>query len=167
MRPAAAPRAWRDSSSSDRRACSSTGRGNSSSGTLFALTRSKRLVYWSSALSPLALTLARMDATDRSTASSCVASNAVRRSSLASKSASRVDSRSISATLGHRLGKGLEQRLKGVALELEGRLVDDEPRADRQDFLHFAQVVRAQGIARGNEVDDGIGKPHQRCKLHR
>jgi hypothetical protein len=52
----------------------------------------------------------------------------------------------------------VEERLDGVAPELECRLVDDEAGADRPDLFDRAQAVGAQRVTAGNQIDDRVGQ---------
>src|SRR5207302_8153153 len=96
--------------------------------------------------------------TSSSTFWSNVVSNAVSDLRRASKSLWVVESRAISSMLSRGLRELVEERLDGVALELERGLVDDEAGADRSDLLDCMQAIGAQGIAAGNQVDDRVGE---------
>src|SRR5947208_15952922 len=167
MRTAACSSAARSPPSNPERAFSISRRGSSRSATRATLTRSKRSVYSSTAASPLALTPARIAATPSSTFWSNVVSNAVSALRRASKSGSVVDRRAISGMRRRGLRELVEERLDGVALELERRLVDDQARADRPDLLDRVQAIGAQGVAAGNQIDHGIGETQERRQLHR
>src|SRR5712672_2751133 len=167
MRTAACSSASRSPPFNPDRAFSSSRRGSSRSATRATLIRSKRSVYSSTAASPLVLTPARIAATSSSTFWSNVVSNAVSALRRASKSGSVVERRAISGMRSHGLRKLVEERLEGVAPELERRLVDDEAGADRPDLLDRAQAVGAQRIAAGDQVDDRVGQTHERRELHR
>src|SRR5947208_5126101 len=167
MRTAACSSAARSPPSNPERAFSISRRGSSRSATRATLTRSKRSVYSSTAASPLVLTPARIAATSSSTFWSNVVSNAVSDLRRASKSLWVVESRAISSMLSRGLRELVEERLDGVALELERGLVDDEAGADRSDLLDCMQAIGAQGIAAGNQVDDRVGETHERRELHR
>src|SRR2546430_10233284 len=56
----------------------------------------------------------------------------------------------------------LFRSLQHGSLGLERRLVDDQPRRHRHDFLNRNEAVSAQGAASGNEIDDRIGKTEDR-----
>src|SRR2546422_63406 len=167
MRTAACSSAWRSPRFNPERAFSSSRRDSSKSATRATLIRSRRSVYSSTAASPLALTPARIAATSSSTFWSNVASNAVSALRRASKSGSVVERRAISGILSRGLRELVEERLDGVALEFERRLVDDEAGADRSDLLDRAQAIGAQRIATGNQIDDRVGETHQRREFHR
>src|SRR5947208_11079544 len=167
MRTAACSSAARSPPSNPERAFSISRRGSSRSAIRATLTRSKRAVYSSTAASPLALTPARIAATSSSTFWSNVVSNAVSALRRASKSGSVVDRRAISGMRRRSLRELVEERLDGVALELERRLIDDEAGADRPDLLDRVQAIGAQGVAAGNQIDDGIGETQERRQLHR
>src|SRR5258706_883764 len=167
MRAAACSSASRSARTSPARAFSSGARGNSSSATRVAFTWSKRSVYSSTAASPRLRTLSQISVTLPSTSSPNVASNEVSALRRASKSASVVESRAISSMLSRGFRELVEERLDGVAPELERRLVDDEAGADRLDLLDRAQAVGAQRIAAGNQIDDRVGEAHERRELHR
>src|SRR5712691_6176887 len=167
MRTAACSSAWRSPRFNPERAFSSSRRDSSKSATRATLIRSKRSVYSSTAASPLSLTPARIAATSSSTFWSNVASNAVSALRRASKSGSVVERRAISGILSRGLRELVEERLDGVALEFERRLVDDEAGADRSDLLDCAQAVGAQRIAAGNQIDDRVGETHERREFHR
>lgn len=49
-----------------------------------------------------------------------------------------------------------------LVLRLEARPVDDQPAGDLRDGLDFHQAVLLQGLAGGDQVDDPLGKPHDR-----
>src|SRR5574343_230096 len=104
--------------------------------------RSKRLVYSTTAASPRALTSARMSATVRSMFSSAAASKASNSFRRAAKSASPVASRLIAIAILflHRLSKGVDDRLQGFALDLQGCLIDDQPRRNLHDVLDRYQL---------------------------
>src|SRR6266850_2805738 len=167
MRTAACSSASRSPPFNPDRAFSSSRRGSSRSATRATLIRSKRSVYSSTAASPLVLTPARIAATSSSTFWSNVVSNAVSALRRASKSLWVVESRAISSMLSRGLRELVEERLDGVALELERGLVDDEAGADRSNLLDCMQAIRAQGIAAGNQIDDRVGETHERRELHR
>src|SRR5882672_3789041 len=167
MRTAACSSASRSSRFNPERAFSSSRRDSSRSVTRATLIRSKRSVYSSTAASPRALTPARIAATSSSTFWSNVVSNAVSALRRASKSGSVVERRAISGILSRGLRELVEERLDGVALELERGLVDDEAGADRPDLLDCAQAIGAQRIAAGNQIDDRVGQTHERRELHR
>src|SRR6266446_6078016 len=154
MRTAACSSAWRSPRFNPERAFSSSRRDSSKSATRATLIRSRRSVYSSTAASPLALTPARIAATSSSTFWSNVVSNAVSALRRASKSGSVVARRAISGMRRRGLRELLEERLDGVALELERRLVDDQAGTDRTDLLDCVQAIRVQGIAAGNQIDD-------------
>src|SRR5204862_1845113 len=167
MRTSPLPTSARYPPSNPVRAFSIARRDSSRSATRATLTRSKRSVYSSTAASPLALTPARIAATSSSTFWSNVVSNAVSALRRASKSGSVVARRAISGMRCRGLRELVEERLDGVALELERRLVDDEAGADRTDLFDCVQAIRAQGIAAGNQIDDRVGETHERRELHR
>src|SRR6266850_2732990 len=167
MRAAACSSAWRSPRFNPERAFPSSRRDSSRSASRATLIPSKRSVYSSTAVSPLERTLARIAATSVSTLSSNVESNAVSALRRASKSGSAVERRAISGILSHGLRELVEERLEGVAPELERRLVDDEAGADRPDLLDCAQAVGTQRIAAGDQVDDRVGQTHERRELHR
>src|SRR5256885_7912097 len=167
MRTAACSSASRSPPFKPERAFSSSRGDSSRSATRGTLIRSKRSVYSSTAASPLALTAARMAATSSSTFRSNVVSNAVSALRRASKSGSVVARRAISGMRRRGLRELVEERLDGVALELERRLVDDKAGTDRTDLLDCVQAIRAQRIAAGNQIDDRVGETHERCELHR
>src|SRR5882762_2349328 len=167
MRTAACSSASRSPPFNPKRAFSSSRRDSSRSATRATLIRSKRSVYSSTAASPLTLTAARITATSSSTFWSNVVSNAVSALRRASKPASVVESRAISSMRSRGLRELVEERLDGVALELERGLVDDEAGADRSDLLDRAQAIGAKRIAAGNQIDDRVGQTHERRQLHR
>src|SRR5882762_5650461 len=167
MRTAACSSALRSPRFNPERAFSSSRSDSSRSVTRATLIRSKRSVYSSTAASPLALTSARIAATSSSTFWSNVVSNAVSALRRASKSRSVVERRAISGILSRCLRELVEERLDGVALELERRLVDDEAGADRSDLLDSAQAIGAQRIAAGNQIDDRVGETYERREFHR
>src|SRR5207244_2900927 len=156
--------------SSPERACSRTDGFSSSSATRKALTRSPHSgfsLYSRTAASAWLRTCSQISTTLRSTSSSNVASNEVSALRRASKPASVVESRAISSMRSRGLRELVEERLDGVALELERGLVDDEAGTDRSDLLDRAQVIGAQRIAAGNQIDDRVGQTHERRELHR
>src|SRR5712691_4034102 len=167
MRAAACSSASRCARASPARALSRAARGNSRSATRVAFTWSKRSVYSRTAASPRLRTFSQISATWLSTSSPNVASNEVSALRRASKSASVVERRAISSMLSRRLRELVEERLDGIAPELERRLVDDEAGADRPDLLDRAQAVGAQRIAAGNQIDDRVGEAHERREFHR
>src|SRR5882672_10690166 len=167
MRTAACSSAWRSPCFNPERAFSSSRRDSSRSATRATLIRSKRSVYSSRAASPLSRTLARIAATSSSTFWSNVVSNAVSALRRASKSGSVVERRAISGILSRGLRELVEERLDGVALELERRLVDDEAGTDRSDLLDCAQAIGAQRIAAGDQIDDRVGETYERREFHR
>src|SRR2546425_9482412 len=167
MRTAACSIASRSPRFNPERALSSSRRDSSRSVTRATVIRSKRSVYSSTAASPLARTPARMAATSSSTFWSKVVSNAVSALRRASKSGSVVARRVISGMRRRSLRELVEERLDGVAFELERRLIDDEAGADRSDLLYCAQTIGAQGVAAGNQIDDRVGETHERRELHR
>src|SRR6185312_14562088 len=145
----------------------SSAAGNSNAATDVALTRSNSAVYSSTAASPRTRTSVTMLATEASIASSSALSRAVSFASADANPGSSVSRRRISGIARHRLGDRVEDRLNGIALELERGRIDDEPRADRTDLLDDDQVVGLQRLAGADQVDDQIGQPHQRRELHR
>src|SRR5216684_8935286 len=167
MRTAARSSASRCTRPSRERAFSSSRREISRSGMRATLSRSKRSVYSSTAASPRARTSSQIAATARSTSTSSAESNATSFASRSPKSACAVERRAISGMRSRGLRELVEERLEGVAPELERRLVDDEASADRSDLLDCAQAVGAQRIAAGNQVDDRVGQTHERRELHR
>src|SRR5712691_3132862 len=170
MRAAACSSASRCVRSSPARACSRTDGLSSSSATRTALTRSPHSgfsLYSRTAASPRLRTFSQISTTLRSTSSSNVASNEVSALRRASKPASVVESRAISSMRSRGLRELVEERLDGVALELERGLVDDEAGADRPDLLDCAQAIGAQRIAARNQIDDRVGQTHERRELHR
>src|SRR5437899_10540259 len=167
MRTPACSSASRSPRFNPARAFSSSRRDSSRVATRATLTRSKRAVYSSTAASPLARTPARMATTSSSTFWSKVVSNAVSALRRASKSGSVVARRAISGMRRCSLRELVEERLDGVAFELERRLIDDEAGADRPDLLDCLQTIGAQGIAAGNQIDDRVGETHERPDLHR
>src|SRR5260221_12831286 len=160
MRAAACSSASRSARTSPARAFSSGARGNSSSATRVAFTWSKRSVYSSTAASPRLRTLSQISVTLPSTSSPNVASNEVSALRRASKSASVVESRAISSMLSRGFRELVEERLDGVAPELERRLVDDEAGADRLDLLDRAQAGGGPPVAPGNQIADRGGGGH-------
>src|SRR5260221_11047178 len=166
MRAAACSSASRSARTSPARAFHSGARGNSTSATRVAFPWSKRSVYSSTAASPRLRTLSQISVTLPSTSSPNVASNEVSALRRASKSASVVESRAISSMLSRGFRELVEERLDGVAPELERRLVDDEAGADRLDFLDPAQAGGAQRIAAGKQKDELVGEAHQRGAVH-
>src|SRR5882762_3077675 len=167
MRVAAISSASRCVSVSPARACSSTACGSSRSARRSLLNPSCFAVYSSTAASPRSRTLLQIAATSSSTFSSKVASNEVSVFRRVLKSASVVESRAILSMRCRGLRELVEERLEGVALELERRLVDDEAGTDRSDLLDCAQAIGAQRIAAGNQIDDRVGETHERRELHR
>src|SRR5712671_4095154 len=167
MRTAACSSASRSPRFNPERAFSSSRRDSSRSATRATLICSNRSVYSSSAASPLARTPARIAATSSSTFWSKVVSNAVSALRRASKSGSVVERRAISGMRSRGFRELVEERLEGVAPELERCLVDDQAGADRPDLLDRAQAVGAQRIAAGDQVDDRVGETHERRELHR
>src|SRR5258706_12552216 len=162
MRAAACSSASRSARTSPARAFSSGARGNSSSATRVAFTWSKRSVYSSTAASPRLRTLSQISVTLPSTSSPNVASNEVSALRRASKSASVVESRAISSMLSRGFRELVEERLDGVAPELERRLVDDEAGAGRCEFLYRAQRAGAQRIAARKQNEERVGGGPQR-----
>src|SRR5215470_135850 len=146
---------------------------NSSAATLGALTRSKSAVYSRTAWSPRARTSAMMAATEVSIATSSAVPMAVSRASADSKSAAEASSLRIGASAIRfclrycGFSNRLEQRLDGVALELERRWIDDQPRTDRYDVFDRDEIVRLERVAAAHQVDDRLGKTHERGELHR
>src|SRR5712671_2112889 len=167
MRAATCSSASRSARTSPARAFSSAERGNSSSATRVAFTWSKRSVYSRTAASPRLRTFSQISATWLSTSPPNVASNEVSAPRRALKSASVVERRAISSMLSRGLRELVEERLDGVAPELERGLVDDEAGADRPDLLDRAQAVGAQRIAAGHQIDDRVGQTHERREFHR
>src|SRR5439155_19100737 len=164
MRAAACSSASPCVRSSPARVCSRTDGFSSSAANRTALTRSPHSgfsLYSRTAASPWLRTFSQISTTLRSTSSSNVASNEVSALRRASKPVSVVESRAISSMRSRGLRELVEERLDGVALELERRLVDDEAGADRPDLLDRAQAVRAQRIAAGNQIDDRVGQTHE------
>src|SRR5215831_14441430 len=145
----------------------------SSATTLGALTRSNSAVYSSTAASPRARTSAMIAATEVSIASSCAVSTAMSCSSADSKSLAAASSLRIAASAidlflrRRRPGDRLQQRLHGVALELERGWIDDQARADGKYLLDRDELVGLEGIAAADQIDDRFGEPHQRRQLHR
>src|SRR5260221_3973760 len=166
MRAAACSSASRSARTSPARAFSSGARGNSSSATRVAFTWSKRSVYSSTAASPRLRTLSQISVTLPSTSSPNVASNEVSALRRASKSASVVESRAISSMLSRGFRELVEERLDGVAPELERRLVDDEAGADRLDLLDRAQAGCAQRIAARKQNDHRVREAPERRRPH-
>ena len=64
-------------------------------------------------------------------------------------------------------GQGVDDGADRLAVELQRRLVDDQPGRDRHDLLDLGQRVRLQRVARGDEVDDRVGEAGERRQLHR
>ena len=60
-----------------------------------------------------------------------------------------------------------EQRLERCRPGFHRGLVDDQTRRHLADLLDFDQLIGTQGVAGGNQIDDGVGKTDQRCELHR
>src|SRR6478752_4611273 len=141
--------------------------GNSSAATDVALTRSNSAVYSSTAASPRTRTSVMMLATEASIASSPALSCAVSFASADAKPGSDESRRRISGIAWYRLGDGVEDRLDGIALELERGGIDDQSCADRPDFLDDDQIVGLQRLAGADQVDNQVGQAHQRRELHR
>src|SRR5574343_1199613 len=169
MRPAAASSAARRSEGRPSRAACSSSLRSSRSIIDLALKRSNLLVYSITAASPRVFTSARMLATVRSMFSSAAASKASSVLSWDRKSASLVDRRwmAIVMLLLHRLGKGVDDRLQGFALDLERGLVDHQAARNVHDVLDGDQLIGLQGTAGGHQIDDGIRQAGQRGQFHR
>src|SRR3984893_15101878 len=186
MRSAAATSASRCCASRASNAASNAAGPSSSAATERALMRSNKAVYSSTAASPRARTSTMILATEASIASSWAVLTAVSRPSAAAKSAADESRRRISVTevrpccvrwrrwrvrgagcARRAPGNGVQQRLERVALELERRWIDDQSRAYRHNIFHRDQIVGPEGIAAADQIDDGIGKSHQRRELHR
>src|SRR5262252_540369 len=141
--------------------------GSSRAATLAALTPSYFCVCSSTAASPRERTSARISRTRRPTSSSRAESKDVIAFSRSAKSGWALENRAISGMLADRIRERVEQGLDRVAVELERRLVDDEPRADGADVLDRVEAVGSQGVARRDQIDDRIGEPEEGRELHR
>src|SRR6218665_217738 len=135
------------------KAAFNSSRVSSRAGTPSAGRWSKRAVYSSTAASPRAFTSARISATRVSMAASVSADQCRTRWNSASKSAAVVLSwRSLRLMMvlgGNGGSEGIDQATQRLALELQGRLVDDQARGDVHDELDLDQVVGLQRVAGG------------------
>src|SRR6185436_4471805 len=144
MRSAAVSSAARSAAASPASAARSSPGAISSAAPEAGCQRSNFAVYSSRAKSPRSRTASRIVATAASTAGSCAASKARSEAKARSKPGSSVERR-LGCT--RRLAKGLDERRDGLALELQGRGIDDEPARDGEDLLDRAQPVGPQRIA--------------------
>src|SRR5579872_973352 len=124
---------------------------------------SSRRVCSMTAASPRALTSSRIDP---AAASTSAASSRFKSSSAAKSFAKlRAALSSLSGTGG--LAEALDPWIDLGVARLERDPVDDEARRHVGDVLDLDQAVFAQGLTRGDQIDDAARQPHRRRKLHR
>ncbi len=63
-------------------------------------------------------------------------------------------------------GKGIDDRLQLVMLELERGLVNDQARADIAHVFDGHQIVGLERAAGRNQINDAIGQTDQRGQFH-
>src|SRR3989344_1631137 len=146
-------------------------RDTSSSATLATSRRSKRRVYSPTAASPRARTSATMSRTVVSILGSIARARSSSRSKSAANPLARVFSRrSLSVLMGDSsdgLLQPADEILQCLVFHFHRGLVGHEPGADIGDVLDLDQAVGLQRITGIDQVDNAVGKTHERGELHR